>query len=94
MRAFEYVRTSEVGDALAASERADAAYLADGTTQVDLMKDGVLLQQSARTRVTRVLLPGGVAAIRKEPLGLDAQPRLRHEVAILERLRGVDGVAQ
>ncbi|MEV8614165.1 xanthine dehydrogenase family protein subunit M [Amycolatopsis sp. NPDC051373] len=42
MRTFEYVRTSEVADALAASERAGAAYLAGGTTQVDLMKDGVL----------------------------------------------------
>ncbi|MEV0074341.1 AAA family ATPase [Amycolatopsis sp. NPDC050768] len=56
--------------------------------------DAVVLQQSARTRVTRVSLPGGVAVVCKEPLGPDAQRRLRHEVAILERLRGVDGVAQ
>ncbi|MEV4604292.1 phosphotransferase, partial [Amycolatopsis sp. NPDC049253] len=56
--------------------------------------DAVLLRQSSRARVTRVSLPGGLAVVRKEPLGLDAQPRLRHEVAILERLRGVDGVAQ
>jgi serine/threonine protein kinase len=32
--------------------------------------------------------------IRKEPLGPDAQRQMRHEVAILERLRGVEGVAQ
>ncbi|WP_343984522.1 AAA family ATPase [Pseudonocardia aurantiaca] len=32
--------------------------------------------------------------IRKEPLGPEAQQRLRHELAILERLRGVVGVAQ
>ena len=32
--------------------------------------------------------------IRKEPLGPDADRRRRHEVAILERLRGVGGVAQ
>ncbi|WP_433286422.1 AAA family ATPase [Pseudonocardia sp. CA-142604] len=51
------------------------------------------LRVSARTRVTRLSLPGG-AVVRKEPLGPDAQRRLRHEVAILERLRGVDGVAQ
>jgi hypothetical protein len=29
----------------------------------------------------------------KEPLGPDAQRRLRHEVEMLERLRGADGVA-
>ncbi|MGO9350752.1 MAG: AAA family ATPase [Mycobacterium sp.] len=43
--------------------------------------------------MTRVYLPGGTV-IRKEPLGPDAQGRLRHEVAMLERLRGVAGVAQ
>jgi serine/threonine protein kinase len=32
--------------------------------------------------------------IRKEPLGRDAQSRLQHEMAILQRLRGVAGVAQ
>ncbi|WP_327000565.1 AAA family ATPase [Dactylosporangium sp. NBC_01737] len=32
--------------------------------------------------------------MRKEPLGRDAQRRVRHELAILERLRGVTGVAQ
>ena len=53
----------------------------------------VLLHESASTRVTRVSLPGGTV-VRKEPLGPHAQRRLRHEVAILERLRGVDGVAQ
>ncbi len=43
MRTFEYIRATEVADALAAlAGRADAAYLAGGTTQVDLMKDGVL----------------------------------------------------
>ena len=30
----------------------------------------------------------------KQPLGPDAEPRLRHEVTMLERLRGVEGVAQ
>ncbi|QRP42703.1 AAA family ATPase [Amycolatopsis sp. FDAARGOS 1241] len=38
-------------------------------------------------------LPGGTV-VRKEPLGPDRQQRLRHEVTILERLRGADGVAQ
>ena len=32
--------------------------------------------------------------IRKVPLGPDAERRLRHEVAMLERLRGVERVAQ
>ena len=52
-----------------------------------------ILHESVRTRVTRLFFPGHTV-IRKEPLGPDAQPRLRHETAILERLRGVAGVAQ
>ena len=48
---------------------------------------------SERTRVTRVFLPERTV-IRKEPLGPDADRRLRHELAILERLRDVTGVAQ
>jgi xanthine dehydrogenase YagS FAD-binding subunit len=43
MRAFEYVRATDVAQAVAmvATDPA-AAYLAGGTTQLDLMKDGVL----------------------------------------------------
>ena len=52
-----------------------------------------VVHESARTRVTRLFLPGRTL-IRKEPLGPDAQRRLRHERAMLERLRGVPGVAQ
>src|ERR1700761_5252569 len=48
---------------------------------------------SERTRVTRLFLPGRTV-IRKEPLGPDADRRVRHEVAMLERLPGVAGVAQ
>jgi signal transduction histidine kinase len=51
------------------------------------------VHESERTRVTRLFLPGRTV-LRKEPLGPDAQRRLRHERAILERLRGVAGVAQ
>lgn len=47
-----------------------------------------ILHESARTRVTRLFLAGRTV-IRKQPLGPDAQRRLRHELAILERLRGV-----
>src|SRR4051794_19622624 len=52
-----------------------------------------LLHESARSRVTRLFQPDG-SVIRKEPLGPDADRRLRHEVAILRRLSGVAGVAQ
>src|SRR5918999_2495209 len=52
-----------------------------------------IVHASERTRVTRVFLPERTV-IRKEPLGPDADRRLRHELAILERLRGVTGVAQ
>src|ERR1700751_553597 len=46
-----------------------------------------IVHDSDRTRVTRVFLPGGTV-IRKAPLGPEAQRRLRHERAILERLGG------
>jgi diguanylate cyclase (GGDEF)-like protein len=52
-----------------------------------------VLHESGRTRVTRLFFAGGTA-IRKQPLGPDAERRLRHELAMLERLRGVPGVAQ
>ena len=51
------------------------------------------MHESARTRVTRLFFPGETV-IRKEPLGPDAEQRLRHEVSMLERLRGVAGAAQ
>ncbi|MEN3264450.1 MAG: hypothetical protein V7646_1344, partial [Pseudonocardia sp.] len=52
-----------------------------------------VLHKSERTRVTRLFFPGRTV-IRKEPLGPHAERRLRHELAILARLRGVEGVAQ
>ena len=52
-----------------------------------------VVHESARTRVTRLFLAGRTV-IRKEPLGPDADRRLRDEAAMLERLRGVKGVAQ
>ncbi|MDG6106311.1 AAA family ATPase [Dactylosporangium aurantiacum] len=44
--------------------------------------------------MTRVPVCGGGTVIRKEPLGPEARRRAQHETAILERLRGVEGVAQ
>jgi signal transduction histidine kinase len=52
-----------------------------------------IVHSSERTRVSRLFLPGGTV-IRKEPLGPGAEGRVRHEAAMLERLRGVAGVAQ
>ena len=52
-----------------------------------------ILHESERTRVKRLFLPGRTV-VQKEPLGPDAERRLRHELAMLERLRGVPGVAQ
>jgi signal transduction histidine kinase len=51
-----------------------------------------IVHESERTRVTRLVLAGH-SVVRKEPLGPDAQRRLRDELAILERLRGAPGVA-
>jgi hypothetical protein len=52
-----------------------------------------IVRESERTRVIRLFLAGRTA-IRKEPLGPDAKRRLRHELSILERLRGIAGVVQ
>ena len=49
-------------------------------------------RERAHARHPAVL--AGRTVIRKEPLGPDAERRLRHELAMLERLRGVEGVAQ
>ncbi len=51
-----------------------------------------VVHESRRTRITRLFFPERTL-ICKEPLGPDAQRRLRHEVEMLQRLRGVDGVA-
>ncbi len=59
----------------------------------DLPVRAEVLHESDHTRVTRLVFPDG-AVVRKEPLGPDAQRRLRHEVGVLERLRGVDGIAR
>ncbi|WP_326836018.1 AAA family ATPase [Amycolatopsis rhabdoformis] len=53
----------------------------------------VVLAESGRTRVCRVVL-GKRTVVCKQPLGPDAPERLRHERAMLERLRGVPNVAQ
>ncbi|GHJ44626.1 serine/threonine protein kinase [Catellatospora sp. TT07R-123] len=52
------------------------------------------LHRSDRTLVTRRFLPGGGSVIVKQALGPDAVKRTDHELAILHRLRGAEGVAQ
>src|ERR1700740_1476765 len=52
-----------------------------------------IVHSSERTRITRLFLPGDTV-VRKEPLGPDAERRVRHEVAMLERLHGVAGGGQ
>jgi signal transduction histidine kinase len=52
-----------------------------------------IVQESERTRVTRLFYPDRTL-IRKEPLGPDAERRLEHETAVLAGLRGVPGLAQ
>ena len=66
---------------------------ADEVPDLDPVLRAEVVHRSDRARVTRLFLPGG-AVIRKEPLGPDAERRVRHEMAMLERLRGVKGVAQ
>ncbi len=52
----------------------------------------LVLYENDRTRVYRVILPDGRAAIRKEALGTAAMARTRHECSIMKRLAGVAGV--
>ena len=56
------------------------------------MHSAQIVHESERSRVTR-MFPAERTVVRKEPLGPDAERRVRNEAAMLERLRGVDGVA-
>src|SRR3954469_11334436 len=51
------------------------------------------VRATARTRITRLVFADRTV-IRKQPLGPDTDRRLRRETALLERVRGVDGVAR
>ena len=66
---------------------------ADESPAQDALSQIEVLHQSDRARIVRVRLPG-LVVVRKEPLGADAERRARHELAILERLRGLGSVAQ
>ncbi|MDV7090189.1 FAD binding domain-containing protein [Rhodococcus opacus] len=58
MRTFEYVRALDIDDAVAAvTADPDSSFLAGGTTQLDLMKDGVLVP-SKLVDITRLPVRG------------------------------------
>jgi CO/xanthine dehydrogenase FAD-binding subunit len=57
---FEYVRAAGVREAVTAAADPDAAFLAGGTTQVDLMKDGVFAPRTL-IDITRLPLRGVTA---------------------------------
>ena len=61
MQPFEYVRATGVRHAVTAAAGPGAAFLAGGTTQVDLMKDGVLAP-GVLIDITRLPLRGVVAS--------------------------------
>jgi hypothetical protein len=52
-----------------------------------------IVHEDSRTRVTRVVWPGEPSSV-KSCWGRDSDRRLRHELEMLQRLRGVPGVAQ
>ena len=52
-----------------------------------------IVSETDHTQVTRLSFPGHTV-IRKRPLGPKAGDRLAHETGILQRLRGVEGLAQ
>ena len=52
-----------------------------------------VLHAPDRTRITRLSFDGR-SVVLKEPLGPDAERRLRQELAMLNRVRGIPGIAQ
>jgi CO/xanthine dehydrogenase FAD-binding subunit len=85
---FEYVRATDVGDAIAAvSADPAAAYLAGGTTQLDLMlKDGVVAPERL-VDITRLPLGGvsfGDGSIRVG--ALTTMEELAADLTVIERL--------
>jgi xanthine dehydrogenase YagS FAD-binding subunit len=87
MKAFEYVRAADVSQAVAAvAADAAASYLAGGTTQIDLMKDGVLspdrLIDITRLPLRGITLSGGALRIG----ALNTMEELAADSMVVERL--------
>lgn len=87
MREFEYVRAGEVGQAVAlVADDLAASYLAGGTTQLDLMKDGVL-EPDRLVDITRLPLRGIVRDGEVLRVGaLTTMEELAAEPTVSERL--------
>lgn len=87
MRAFEYVRPETVAEAVATvTADPSASYLAGGTTQLDLMKDGVLSPRRL-VDITRLPLRGithGPDSIRVG--ALTTMEELAADATVVERL--------
>lgn len=87
MRPFDYVQVREVATAVAeAGADSDASFLAGGTTQLDLMKDGVL-RPGRLIDITR--LPLGEVELRGESLFVGAlvtMEELAADPVVTERL--------
>jgi xanthine dehydrogenase YagS FAD-binding subunit len=83
---FEYIRPSDVRHAVTAAADPGAAFLAGGTTQVDLMKDGVLgprvLIDITRLPLRGVALVGGVIRVG----ALTTMEELAADPAVADRL--------
>ncbi len=96
MRAFEYVRATDVSQAVAAVTADPAAsYLAGGTTQIDLMKDDVLgptrliditrLPLRGITRDTGVLRIGALTTMEElaaDPIVIERLPVVRQALLL------------
>src|SRR4051812_17760832 len=64
-----------------------------GPHEGELDVEPVVLYQNERTRVSRITIGhNGATAICKEALGPNAMARIQNEIAILDRLSGVDGL--
>jgi CO/xanthine dehydrogenase FAD-binding subunit len=87
MRAFEYIRATDVNQAVAAVTGDPAtSYLAGGTTQIDLMKDGVL-GPDRLIDITRLPLRGITQSDGAILIGaLTTMEELTADATVMERL--------
>lgn len=88
MRPFEYTRASDVGEAVAlVSGDPDAAYLAGGTTQIDLMLRDGIVQPHRLVDITRLPLRGVIVNNAEIRVGaLTTMEELAADPTVVERL--------
>jgi CO/xanthine dehydrogenase FAD-binding subunit len=86
VRPFEYVRAADVAGAVTAAADPAAAFLAGGTTQVDLMKDGVFAP-AVLVDITRLPLRGVTATDSELRVGaLTTMEELAADPVVADRL--------